>query len=331
MGLGPIGLRAYGVLSERTWSRVVGAVDISPDLLDRDIGTLFDGGGRGVRVSRSLADVGPAGTAEVVVHCAGSHLTEGAAVQIIEALDWGANVVSTCEELSYPWFHHPKEARQIDQAAKAAGRTVLATGVNPGFAMDALALHASGISETVTGVRIHRAQEAGNRREPLQRKVGAGITSAEFAARKAAGKIGHVGLVESAAMLSEAFGFDVDTISETLEPAIATATLTTDYFTVQPGEVAGIIHKARGVKDGREVLTLELDMYIGVPEPGDFITLEGKPEVKVAVSGLHGDVCTAAITANAVGAIPDLRPGLLTMIDVALLRVRPSRTSSKIP
>jgi 4-hydroxy-tetrahydrodipicolinate reductase len=109
--------------------------------------------------------------------------------------------------------------------------------------MDSLALYASGISEDVTGIRIHRAQEAGVRRESLQRKVGAGITPDEFAARTRAGKIGHVGLVESVAMLSTAFGFEIDRIDESLEPAIATTTLTTQYCTVQPGQVAGIIHK----------------------------------------------------------------------------------------
>jgi 4-hydroxy-tetrahydrodipicolinate reductase len=187
MGLGPIGLATYGVLRQRAWASVVGAVDVKPELRGTDLGVLADGLAAGVRVCPTLAEVGAAGTADVVVHCAGSHLAEGAAEQVLEALAWGANVVSTCEELAYPWFHHRYEAQRIDEAARDAGRTVLATGVNPGFAMDALALYASGISESVTGVRVHRAQEAGTRREPLQRKVGAGITSEEFDARKAAG------------------------------------------------------------------------------------------------------------------------------------------------
>jgi 4-hydroxy-tetrahydrodipicolinate reductase len=321
MGLGPIGLATFRVLRQRPWAKVVGGVDIDPALQARDIGEVAGEQPVGATVSRSFRGVGPAGTADVVVHCAGSHLAEGAADQVLEALAWGAHVVSTCEELSYPWFHHPGEALRIDEAAKAAGKTVLATGVNPGFAMDALALYASGISEEVTGIRIHRAQEAGVRREPLQRKVGAGITPDEFAARKRAGKIGHVGLVESVAMLSTAFGFEIDRIDESLEPAIATATLTTPHYTVQPGQVAGIIHKARGFKGTTELVTLELDMYIGVPDPGDFVTLEGKPAVKVAVSGLHGDTCTAAIAANAVCALERFPSGLVTMIDAAPVRL----------
>lgn len=322
MGLGPIGLATYNVLRERPWASVVGAVDINPDLRGKDLGALSGGRLDSVQVCPSFADIGGPGEGTVVVHCAGSHLTEGAADQVLEALAWGADVVSTCEELSYPWYHHPQEARRIDDAARAAGRTVLATGVNPGFAMDALALYASGISETVTGVRVHRAQEAGTRRDPLQRKVGAGITPEEFAARKAAGKIGHVGLVESVAMISKAFAFDVDAITESLEPAFADRKVTTEYYTVEPGQVAGIIHKARGFRNGRELVTLELDMYIGVPDPGDFVTLEGKPDVSVTVRGLHGDVCTAAIVANAIPALSKLPKGLATMLDAAPIHVQ---------
>jgi 4-hydroxy-tetrahydrodipicolinate reductase len=323
MGLGPIGLATYRVLRGRTRVDVIGAVDIDPSLQGRDIGELAGERRAGVQVCPSLYDIGPAGAADVVVvHCAGSHLARGAADQVIEALGWGANVVSTCEELAYPWFHHPAEARRIDEAARAAGKTVLATGVNPGFAMDALALYVSGICQGVTGVRIHRAQEAGTRREPLQRKVGAGIMPEEFEVRKRVGRIGHVGLAESVAMLSAAFGFGVDRIDESLEPAIASRILTTPYYTVQPGQVAGIVHKARGFRGAAELVTLELDMFIGVPNPGDFVTLEGTPRVKVAVEGLHGDVATAAIAANATCACSSLGPGLRTMIDAAPIRFR---------
>ena len=323
MGLGPIGVGTLKVLASRPWAKIVGAVDVNPDFIGKDVGEIAGIGPLGVTVKGSFAEVGAPGSADVVVHCAGSHLQRGATEQVLDALAWKANVVSTCEELSYPWFHHPAEAKRIDDAAKAAGVTVLANGVNPGFAMDALALYASGISESVEAVKVHRAQEAGTRREPLQRKVGAGITPEEFAARKAAGKIGHVGLVESAAMIGKAFNFELDRIDESLEPAIATKELVTQYYTVKPGQVAGIIHKARGFANGVEKVTLELDMFIGVPEPGDTVTLEGKPPVTVFVSGLHGDVATAAIASNSVAAISKLPKGLVTMIDAAPVRLYP--------
>ncbi len=160
MGLGPIGLATCRVLRTRSWANIVGAVDIDPRLQGGDVGELSHGDASGVRIVPAFEDIGPAGSADVVVHCAGSHLDRGATDQILSALAWGVSVVSTCEELSYPWYHHPDAARAIDDAAKASGLTVLATGVNPGFAMDALALYASGISERVTGVASTVSPEA---------------------------------------------------------------------------------------------------------------------------------------------------------------------------
>ena len=80
--------------------------------------------------------------------------------QILEALAWGASVVSTCEELAYPWYHNPESAQRIDAAAQRAGRTVLGTGVNPGWAMDTLALYASGAAQRVESIHARRVVDA---------------------------------------------------------------------------------------------------------------------------------------------------------------------------
>ena len=53
--------------------------------------------------------------------------------------------MSTAEELSFPWLTHPEEAAEIDAVAKRVGKTVLATGVNPGFVMDSLPLNLTAI------------------------------------------------------------------------------------------------------------------------------------------------------------------------------------------
>ena len=73
-------------------------------------------------------------------------------VQIVEILAAGLDVVSTAEELSFPWLAHPAEAAEIDAAARRAGKTVLGTGVNPGFVMDALPLFLTGICQRVNRV-----------------------------------------------------------------------------------------------------------------------------------------------------------------------------------
>jgi len=229
VGLGPIGLAAMRSILARPRTRLAAAVDIRDGLVGKDAGNLAGIGELGVQVAPTLDAAGPAGSADVVLLCTGSRIGD-VADQITACLAWDASVVSSCEELSYPWFHHPNEARRIDEAAMDAGRAVIGTGVNPGFAMDTLALAVSGIAESVAAVNVHRIVDAATRRGPLQLKVGAGIRVDEFEARRAAGRIGHVGLIESAAMLGAGFGWTLESIDERLDPVIAGEDVATDVL-----------------------------------------------------------------------------------------------------
>jgi 4-hydroxy-tetrahydrodipicolinate reductase len=322
MGLGPIGLGILRMVAAKPWAEIVGGTDVNPDLQGQDLGVMAGLAPIGVAASPSFYAVGPAGTADVVVHCAGSFLRRGVLEQILEALDWDANVVSTCEELAFPWYRFGDEAARIDTAAKKAGRTVIATGINPGFAMDATNLYLSGACERVDAVRVHRVLDASIRRGPFQRKIGAGITTDEFAAKKATGTFGHIGLPESIAMICAGLGWDLESVTETLEPVIADREITTDYAHVVPGSVAGIHQEAHGFVGGHELVTLTMDAFVGAPDPGDTVTLEGRPTLRNVLTGLHGDICTAAMTTNAIGAVEAMRPGLLTMLDAAPVHCR---------
>jgi len=322
MGLGPIGRGILRMVAARPWATIVGGTDINPDIVGRDLGTLAGCEPLGVVASPGLGAVGPAGTADVVVHCAGSFLRRGVTEQILEALDWGANVVSTCEELAFPWYRFTDEAARIDAAAKKAGKTVIATGINPGFAMDATALYLSGACERVDAVRVHRVLDAAIRRGPFQKKIGAGITTDEFAARKATGTFGHIGLPESIALICAGFGWDLEQVEESLEPVIAEREIVTEHALVRTGTVAGIHQEAHGFVAGRELVTLVMDAYVGAPDSGDTLTLVGRPTLRNVLSGLHGDISTAAMTTNAVGAVTDMQPGLLTMLDAAAVHCR---------
>lgn len=322
MGLGPIGLGILRMAAAKPWVEIAGGTDINPDFLGQDLGVMAGIAPIGVAVSSNFAAVGTAGTADVVVHCAGSFLRRGALEQVLEALDWGANIVSTCEELAYPWYRFGEEAARIDAAAKKAGKTVIATGINPGFAMDATALYLSGACEHVERVRVHRLQDASVRRGPFQKKIGAGITVEEFAARKASGTFGHIGLPESIAMICAGFGWDLDDVDETLEPVISDREITTPHAHVVAGSVAGIHQVAYGVVAGERRVTLTLDAYVGAPETSDTVEIDGRPKLVNRLEGLHGDISTAAMTVNAIAAVGGMPAGLRTMLDAAPVHCR---------
>ncbi len=238
-GLGPIGLRIARLVASRPGWMPVGAVDIDPAKAGHDLGEQIGlDKPIGVPVRPDLQTALEGQKPDVVVHATGSHLPS-VLPQFLELARASIPVVSTCEELSYPWFHHPDEARAIDESAKNAEIAVLSTGINPGFIMDTLPIILSGVCPLVTAVRVRRVVDLSQRRMQLQQKVGVRLTTAQFAARKAEGKLGHVGLPESIAMIAAGLGWRLQQVEQTLEPVLAPEPLASALGPVDAGQVQG--------------------------------------------------------------------------------------------
>src|SRR2546422_4531794 len=137
-GLGPIGAAIVRHVSARRGLKVVGGIDTDPAKIGRDLGDVAGLPKRlDLRVSGDAAKALKAARPDVVVHCTSSSI-KAVLPQIEMILKAKAPVVSTTEKLVYPGYTHVRQARQIDGWAKKAKVAVLATGVNPGFAMDVL-------------------------------------------------------------------------------------------------------------------------------------------------------------------------------------------------
>jgi len=245
-GLGPIGSAVARHVAERAGLELVGGVDVDPAKVGRDVGQVI-GLGRplGFPVVEKLAQALARTEAEAVIHTTSSYFDLFKA-QIIEILEAGLDVVSTAEELSFPWLAHPQEAAEIDAVARRVGKSVLGTGVNPGFIMDTLPLFLTGICQRVDRVEVTRVINASTRRGPFQAKIGSGLTVQEFQARMATGRMGHVGLPESVGMFFHTLGKRLTRYESSVEPVVASRPVQTDYFTVQPGQVMGLKQVARG-------------------------------------------------------------------------------------
>jgi len=130
-GLGPIGCATARLTAERDSLELVGGVDIDPAKAGKDLGDVIGlDCSLGIEVKGNVADVGT--DADVVLHTTNSYFDQFKG-QILELLDAGFDIVSTAEELSFPWLDNADAAAEIDAAARRAGKTVLGTGVNPGF------------------------------------------------------------------------------------------------------------------------------------------------------------------------------------------------------
>jgi 2,4-diaminopentanoate dehydrogenase len=318
-GLGPIGVGVVKQVSERKGFKIVGAVDIDPSKAGKDLGEVA-GLGRQLRVkvSNDAAKAIKSTKPDVVVLCTRSSL-KNVLPQIETILKLKVPIVSTTEELAYPTKPNMRYARTIHQLAKKAKVAVLGTGVNPGFAMDALPITLTGVCERVDAIRVDRVQDARIRRLPFQQKIGAGLTREQFQRKVDDGSVRHVGLAESVSMIAEAFGWKLDRITDEIQPRIATSTVASEYLAVDPGYVCGIEQDGVGYRNGLPVITLHMEAYLGAAESYDSVEITGSPALKMKIAGgVHGDIATTSITVNSLPKILEVAPGLHTMRDMPL-------------
>ncbi len=317
VGLGPIGASIARQVGARVGFELVGGVDLAPDKVGRDLGAICGMGKEiGVAVSGDL----PAalGSIQPDIAVVSTHSVLGKVEATIRAcLSAGVAVVSTTEELSFPWRERPELAQRIDAAARAAGRAVLGTGVNPGFAMDALPLALSAVCERVDGVIVRRFQDASKRRLPFQQKIGAGLSVEEFRAKVAAGGVRHVGLTESIGMLASAFGWNLDSITDEIRPKIAAEPVASPELAVAAGQCSGVVQLGLGKEGDLVRVRLEFEAYLGAPESYDEVEILGSPALRSRiVGGIPGDLATASIVVNAIPRVLAAPPGLITMRDL---------------
>jgi 4-hydroxy-tetrahydrodipicolinate reductase len=317
-GLGPIGLAAARLVLQKKSVRLVGAVDIDPAKAGKDVGELLGLPDRtGVLVEGDGASVLRRTGADVMIHCTASFFPM-VKDQLLLAIQAGVDVVSSTEELLLPDLQNPQLAREVDEAAKAAGVSILGTGVNPGFAMDFVAVVASAVTFDVRAVRCVRVVDAATRRLPLQKKVGAGLTKSEFQQQLATGRFGHIGMRESVALVARGLSLRVDRIEQSVEPVLAAEDHKTPFLTVKEGSVAGLRNHGYGYAGKQPVVHLDLSMYVGAPDPRDEVVLDSTPPVHLKfLGGIAGDEATAAILVNSVHGVAASSPGLRSILDVA--------------
>ncbi len=319
MGLGPIGAGIARQLLARKNFKVVAAVDIDPAKAGRDLGDVLGGERRtGVKVTPDVVAAIRKAKPQAAVLCTSSSLKK-VWPQLEAVLKLRVPIVSTTEELSYPWFSNRPLARKIDAAAKKAKVGVVGTGVNPGFAMDALPIALTAICERVDSVRVERIQDARIRRLPFQQKIGSGLTPEEFAEKVKDFTVRHVGLTESVAMIADALGLELDRVTDEIQPKIAREAVESRFLKVPAGRVCGIVQDGIGYVSGEPRIALHMEAYLGAPETYDRVVVDGSPKLDVrAEGGYHGDVATASIAVNTIPKLLNARPGLHTMRSLAL-------------
>jgi len=316
LGIGPLGQKIVEYAMQRGCFNIVGAVDPDPDKAGRELGELCGIEPLGITVSSNLDEAIAGKSAEVALVATVSSIVSLES-QVVELAKAKLHIISTCEELFFPWNTQPEVSRRIDEICRENGVVCLGTGVNPGYLMDFLPTVLSGVCQNVESVKVWRVQDASKRRIPFQQKIGVGLTLKEFEAQKSSGTLRHVGLPESVDFIADRIGWKLDHNVETLEPVIADEDVDTGYKPVSRGMIRGVHQVGRGFVGGKEVITLTFRAAVGEGESYDQVEIEGEPAIRSKITdGVNGDIATCAVTLNAVRSVLEARAGLKTMGDI---------------
>lgn len=320
-GVGVIGSMVAKFLLEKEGIEIVGAIDVAKDKVGKDLGDVIGVNKHlGITVSDDTASVLSKTKPDITIHTTTSFM-EKVYPQIAEIVKHGVNVVSTCEELSYPYLSSPSLAKKLDTLAKKHGATILGTGINPGFLMDTLVITLTAPCQKIDTIKATRVMNAATRRVPFQKKIGAGLAISEFK-EKIEKKIisGHVGLEQSIAMIADTLAWELDKIQvDAVKPVVAKKSVKSEAISVEKGQVAGLKQCAYGIRNGKKAISLEFQAYIGAEEEYDAITIEGSPTIRQKISPcVHGDIGTIAIVYNSIPKVLKADAGLKTMRELPI-------------
>lgn len=323
-GLGAIGSSIARLTAGQRGLQVVGGIDRDPAKVGRDVGEVI---GLGHTLGAPVADDAELllrqTTPDVVIHATTS-LLHDVYPQIVECLRARANVISTCEELVYPFKSSPELAAELNRLAQLSGVTLLGAGVNPGFMMDLLPLMLTAPCVNIRRIVVTRVVDATDRRASLQQRIGAGLTLDQFRDHVSRGAVRHIGLSESLHMLADGLGWQLDRTDETIDPILAEDWVHTPYLTIAPGQVAGLRQMTRGWLHGRDVLALTWQTAVGMRDTHDAILIDGTPPIDLNIrGGLHGDQATAALILHAIPRVLMAAPGLTTVLAMPPIHYQP--------
>jgi 2,4-diaminopentanoate dehydrogenase len=319
-GLGPAGQAAARTVLQTPGLKLVAVVDPASAYAGKDLGSVL-GLSRRLRITvegrpeRFLRKT----RADVAFVCTSSLLRDVKPL-LLQLIARRTHVITTCEELAYPTPARAAELRELDRLARSKKVALLATGINPGFAMDALPLALTGPCARVRRVSVTRVVDAASRSLALQRRVGAGLNLTQFRRAVSEGAVRHVGLVQSAYMIASTLGWKLARVDETLEPAIAPRDLDTEYLRIAAGAAAGIRQSVRAYRDGELAVSLDLQIYVGAEAPRDHLLIDADPPIDATIAGgINGELATAALLVNSLPRVLAARPGLLNATELPLV------------
>ena len=309
-GVGSVATAALKVCRQRPWMEVVAAVRRPSSAAGRTTAGPWTGGRVWTDPEAMLEETRP----DVALIATRSEL-DSVLPLIRLCARKGVHVISTSEELAWPDVEQPGAGASLHRAAQQAGVVIAATGINPGFAFDALPLVLAGAAWDVSRIIVQRTLDASVFGRDVHRSLGIGYTEPEFRGAVRSRRVrGHIGFAESARVIAAGMGLEIERFDEEIEPVLADRVHVLAGYTIEPPETAGVVQLATAWVGRREWLRFELSLHVAPDEVGwetrDRIRIYGENELDLTMEpGMPAVATTAALLVNAVPAVLAARPG----------------------
>jgi 4-hydroxy-tetrahydrodipicolinate reductase len=320
IGFGPLGVQTGKYIAQKETIKTAAVVDIDESLKGKSLREISNELPKKIFIFNSVEsalnnlEIKP----DVAIITTVSSL-EKLIPQVEEVAKFGIPVISTCEELAYPWELQPELSKKLDSLCKTHNIACLGTGINPGFLMDYLPSVLSSVCKNIEQITVERIQDATPRRIPFQKKIGAGLNLQQFKAKELEGTLRHVGLQESIYLLANSMGVSLDTVTEDLQPVISSKDISTKDIQIKTGDARGVEQIGYGYENGICKVKMHFKAAIGEPRSYDKVTIKGTPSFTSEIDGgVNGDIATCAIAINSINSILKAPAGLHTMSDIGV-------------
>jgi hypothetical protein len=330
---GTVGIHAVPAIVAHPKLELAGLWVHSENKAGQDAGTLCGIAPTGVLATQD-ADALLAVDADCICYTASSDIRPQQVVEdLSRMLAGGKNVVNT----SFVPLLFPKAAGdgvldQLDAACHAGGTTLYTSGIDPGFGNAGLAVHALALCKEVRSVRMMEIVNYDTWDNPFTMfeimGFGKPDTSQSLLLAPGSTTLAWGPVLE---LVAAAIGVTLDRIEERHEVLLADKEVTIASGTVAKGTISGMRFEIVGIVDGRDALVVEHVTRLRDEDAphwpqgqGYRILVEGEPRLKLELElssdvGDHnhaGCLATAMHVLNAVPAVVEADPGVVTMLDL---------------
>ncbi len=161
-------------------AEIVGAVDVNPDVIGKDVGEIMGIAPTGVLVEDAskaeelLTSLKP--DCAIVTTMS---LLEDLRVPLLTCAKCGVNAITTCEEAFYPMNSNPNLTKEIDRVAKENNCTITGSGYQDAF-WGNLITTLAGATHKITKIKGSSSYNVEDYGIALAEAHGAGLTKEEF-------------------------------------------------------------------------------------------------------------------------------------------------------